>query len=160
MHAGKKNRKENSKWLGGNDVLEVAFAQNVPDGGIVIGDTVTFKFLYKGQPLKNTEVNAAYVGAPVYFDEDEKVDANEAYMTTITDEKGEASFTFDHQAGWFVGKTIINEDDEEYGGGVMFEVSKTRNVGSGGGGCDTGTLALFVSAGLAIGMIAARRKSR
>jgi uncharacterized GH25 family protein len=48
------------KRLGSNGVLEVVFAEDVPAGGIVVGDTVKFKFFYKGQPLQNTQVNASY----------------------------------------------------------------------------------------------------
>jgi hypothetical protein len=52
--------------LGGNGVLEVVFAEDVPTDGLKVGDTVKFRFYLDGVPLQNAPVFAAYDGAPVY----------------------------------------------------------------------------------------------
>jgi hypothetical protein len=137
-----------TKRLGGNDVLEVVFAEEVPDSGLRAGNEVKFKFYLKGAPYKNEGVFATYIGAPVYTDEigDEVND----YLTATTDENGIAAFTPDRAEGWFVGAMIEGDElvekyGKEYGGGIMFAVSERGNEG-GGSGCDSGVGVLWFSA--------------
>jgi uncharacterized GH25 family protein len=114
-----------TKRLGGDNFLEVVFAEEIPAGGIKEGDTVKFRFYHLGKLMKNVPVFAAYIGAPEYEAEEEgSLVAVNDYLEKETDGNGEASFLFDHAAGWFVGAFAGAGEDAEYGGGLMFEVSK------------------------------------
>jgi hypothetical protein len=132
-----------TKRFGGGGVLEVVFAEDVPAGGLKVGDEVKFRFYHNGVPLKNAPVFAAYEGAPVYEEEEEGqiIEVND-YLNGVTDGDGIASFTLDHAAGWFVGAfRYENEgtpDLREYGGGVVFGVSEEREEDAGSGGCNAG----------------------
>ena len=108
----------------GENLLEVVFAEDVAKEGVRVGDTVEFEFYYNGVPLKNTEVFAAYDGAPKYkeIEEGQEIEVND-YLFGETDGNGTVSFTLDHSAGWFVGAFNNYESD----GGVP--------LGHGGGVC-------------------------
>ncbi|MDR1019821.1 MAG: DUF4198 domain-containing protein [Synergistaceae bacterium] len=110
--------------LGGNDVLEVVFAQDAPAGGFIEGAIVKFQFFLNGAPLQNAPVFASYVGAPTHTikEGDNDVEVND-YLEATTDGNGMASFTLDQEAAWFVGAFHGEGTSQEYGGGVMFPVS-------------------------------------
>ncbi|MDR1471421.1 MAG: DUF4198 domain-containing protein [Synergistaceae bacterium] len=112
-----------TKRLEGSEFLEVVFADEVPSGGVRVGDAVRFKFFLNGQPLRNAPVFASYAGAPIYeiTEDSEQVAVND-YLETTTDDDGAATFKPDSPAPWFVGAfdatTAIS-----YGGGILFNVS-------------------------------------
>jgi Synergist-CTERM protein sorting domain-containing protein len=115
-----------TKQFGGDDVLEVVFAEEVPKDGIKIGDTVKFKVLYKGSPLANADVNASYIGAEATYG-----GPGEGWVNLLfedeplhTDNDGFVTLTFDHASGWLVVVELVDEDSEtEYVGGAMFNVA-------------------------------------
>jgi hypothetical protein len=113
--------------LGGDDVLEAVFSEEVPSGGIKEGSAVEFKFYHKGQPLRNAPVFAAYIGAPSYsaMEGDSEVELND-YLEKTTDENGAAVFLLDHAGGWFVGAFVDEGKNPEYGGGLMFEAAEAE----------------------------------
>jgi hypothetical protein len=110
--------------LGGGDVLEVVFAEGVPAGGVKVRDKLRFKFLFKGEPLKNAPVFASYTGAPTYTikEGESDVEVND-YLEAVTDENGIATFKPDCAAGWFVG-AFDTTTAIAYGGGILFQVSE------------------------------------
>ena len=112
-----------TKRFGGDDVLEVVFAEDVPADGVQVGDTVRFTFYLNGSPLANESVFASYAGAPQHTikEGESDVDINYDYLTAKTDANGVAAFTFDQAQGWFVG--AMGTWTSSYGGGVMFPVS-------------------------------------
>jgi hypothetical protein len=139
-----------TKQFGGDDVLEVVFAEEVPKDGIKIGDTVKFKVLYMGSPLANADVNASYIGAEAVYG-----GPGEGWVNLLfedeplhTDGDGFVTLTFDHASGWFVVVESIDEDSNtEYVGGVMFNVASEGGDGGGsGGGCSAGFGALGLAA--------------
>jgi hypothetical protein len=151
-----------TRRTGGDEFLEIVFAEDVAKGGPRVGDKVKFQVLLEGEPLRNEKVFAAYSGAPSYPVEEggREVLVNEC-MITLTDGNGMAEFMFDREAGWFVGAFAYPEDYLEYGGGVMFYVSSRSGGGSGGSGCDAGggAFALPVLLALAAAEKAGKRKA-
>jgi hypothetical protein len=121
-----------TKRLGGGDVLEVVFAEDVPAGGVSEGSVVKFRFYHKGAPLANAPVFAAYAGAPVYTvkEGDADVEVND-YLEKVTDGGGYATFLLDHAAGWFVGAFVHETSGDEYGGGLIFDVKRGDGEGEG-----------------------------
>ncbi|MDR2523803.1 MAG: extracellular solute-binding protein [Synergistaceae bacterium] len=119
-----------AKRLGGDQVLEVVFAEEVPADGLKEGSAVKFRFYHKGLPMKNASVFAAYSGAPSHtvMESGQEVQVND-YLEKITDENGEAVFLLDHAAAWFVGAFASEGSAEEYGGGLMFKVSEGEEEG-------------------------------
>lgn len=132
------------KRLGGDGVLEVVFAEEIPKGGLVAGKEVRFKFYHLGAPMANKPVFAAYSGAPVHtIDENgQEVEVND-YLEATTDQDGEAVFLLDRAAPWFVGAFAGEGTSEEYGGGIIFNAARNNESG-GGGGCDSGAVSWSV----------------
>jgi uncharacterized GH25 family protein len=151
-----------TKRFGGDDVLEVVFAEEVPQGGIKIGDTVKFKLLFKGNPLADADVHASYIGAEATYKGPGEGWVNDsAGGEAKTDSDGFVSFSFDHASGWLVGvEHADTSDNKEYVGVTMFNVASKSSGDSGGGGCDAG-LGASLPAGLPI-LLAffLRKKSR
>jgi uncharacterized GH25 family protein len=141
--------------IGGDEFLEIVFAEDVAEGGPKVGDKVKFQVFLDGAPLQNEKVFAAYSGAPSYPVEEDgrEVFVNEC-MIAVTDSNGLAEFMFDREAGWFVGTFAYPEDYLEYGGAVMFYVSDRSDEPGGRSGCNAlgaGALAfLTLAAGLGI----------
>ena len=134
-----------------DEYLEIVFADEVPQGGIKLGDEVKFQALFKGQPLQNADVHSSYIGADVTYEGPGEGWVNDSYLEGKTDNDGYVSFTFDHAAGWLVG--MEHEDaGEAYMGGVMFNVTSEENRSSGGGCSATGGSGLlaFLALGLDI----------
>jgi hypothetical protein len=150
-----------AKRFGGDDVLEVVFAEEVPKDGIKIGDTVKFKVLYKGSPLANADVNASYIGADATYG-----GPGEGWVNLLfedeplhTDSDGFVTLTFDHASGWLVVVEEIDVDSNtEYVGGVMFDVA-SKGSGDSGGGCNSGFGASLM-AGLPLLLTSFLRKKR
>jgi hypothetical protein len=141
-----------TRRFGGDDVLEVVFAEEVPQGGIKIGDTVKFKVLFEGNPLPDTDVHASYIGAKAAYEGPGEGWVNDgAGGEAKTDNDGFVSFTFDRASGWLIGVeyTDTSDNDKGYVGVAMFNVASPNSDGgssngsdgsgsSGGGGCSTG----------------------
>jgi uncharacterized GH25 family protein len=139
-----------AKKFGGNDVMEIVFAKEVPEGGIKVGDTVQFQVLHKGRPLANAEVHASYIGAEAeYGGPGIGWENDDSLGKSNTDSDGFVAFTFDHASGSFVGLEYADPDDGRgYTAGVMFDVAGGGSGNPSGGGCDAGATGL-----LAIGLV-------
>jgi hypothetical protein len=152
-----------TKQFGGNDVLEVVFAEEVPQGGIKVGDTVKFKVLHKGSPLPAVDVHASYIGAEATYEGPGEGWVNDsAGGEAKTDNNGFASFTFDHASGWLVSVEYADplDNNKGYTGGAMFDVvSKDSGDGGSGGGCSVGFGALPLM-GLPVLLVSFLRKKR
>jgi hypothetical protein len=149
-----------TKRFGGDNVLEVVFAEEVPQGGIKIGDTIKFQVLFKGKPLPMLDegIHASFIGAETTYDGPGEGWVNEGYLEAETDSNGFVSFTFDHASGWFVGVEYDNEDDSKgYVGGAMFNVASKSGNDGGSGGCDAG-LGISFLAGLPVLLASFLRK--
>ncbi|MDR0648240.1 MAG: DUF4198 domain-containing protein [Synergistaceae bacterium] len=151
-----------TKRFGGDDVLEVVFAEEVPQGGIKAGDTVKFKVLFKGSPLAGESVHATYIGAEATYGGPGEgwVNDSEGGEAT-TDGDGFVSFTFDHASGWLVGVEYEDksDDDKGYVGVAMFNVASKGSGGSGSsGGCDAGLGAVLSLSCLTVISAALRKK--
>ena len=109
--------------FGGDGVLEVVFAEDVPAEGVNAGDAVQFKFYLNGKPLANAPVFASYAGAPQHAvkEGENDVEINYDYLEAETNTDGAATFTFDRAQSWFVG--AMGTWTASYGGGIMFPVS-------------------------------------
>jgi hypothetical protein len=123
-----------TKRLGGDGVLEVVFAGDVPADGIKKGAEVTFRFYLGGAPLSGATVYASYAGNEIH-DDPEEGPVNDEYLHKTTNANGEATFTLDHADTWFVWATDTTDPANGYSGGVLFDVA---SPGSGGGGCSAG----------------------
>jgi hypothetical protein len=146
-----------ARRFGGDDVLEVVFAQDAPSGGVKVRDKIEFKFFLKGEPLRNAPVFASYVGAPLYTikEGEDDVPVND-YLEATTDSNGIATFKPDSAAPWFVGAFSGEGGSEEYGGGILFQVRENPDLpggmsiaeeiittGANGAGLDFGIVPVF-----------------